>query len=407
MQQNQQDKSQSTILKTYELNHLERQFADILTAYHTNAPEQLQQIVLEELCKLLKLEKADYELDNNYPNYTLKHLKSPLIYTLNLQKGQIFNENHLRLSSMPLALQNNPILKHLHINLESLCFISQDEKSIEWEDGSVRVRVKDTQAQQYELESVEKQWEINQQKDWYRYNPNGRIFLPEPFKDASADFWQNDKNAFIAQNNKPLFYKKEYNDIEQLDADNQPNGRFLTPVSTLTAAFNAFEDPKFIQATQTKAPPNKAYIFLQRYGLEFQKQGDSIQLETTGETLVILEEPPFKPEVAQIILCDSENNHRCLVPVQPFYLDPKTSQTKGHLYQFTHDISGVIAQEKLGGEIYRDFWIYRHAENTISYTLNDAGQPEANNAAEALYLAYLYLATHEPEKAWNTLNIIQ
>src|SRR5690606_32353799 len=77
-------------------------------------------------------------------------------------------------------------------------------------------------------------------------------------------------------------------------------------------------------------------------------------------------------------------------------------------YPVRHDISGEIAEGRLK-EHFKTFptekkpqWRYPNSEQYVTFPLKD-GQPIADSASDALYLAYIYMASNQPEKAWTTL----
>jgi len=248
--------------------------------------------------------------------------------------------------------------------------------------------------------------------------------LPPYLSDACTDYWANEHDAFIAQNNQPSFFLSQREDglllqrnkpkfleklhgpqrrLEQLDAMSQATGRLITSKATLPPSLSAFEDPDFIQVTLDQDKPTDGLVSLPRYGLSFHLHDQTLHLDNTHFSLTQPSNPPFKSEVAQLILSDEQKNQQCIIPIQRFYLDDKTEQIKGHEYQFTHDTTAIIADKTITS--YSKPLIYSHSESSITYTLVD-GVPQPNNAAEALYLAYIYLATHETDKAWAVLTDI-
>jgi len=184
--------------------------------------------------------------------------------------------------------------------------------------------------------------------------------------------------------------------------DDEGNETGYTLTSAHSAVFNQFESNEFL-LTQKKATHTQIHVA--RYNLTFSLTPETIIYDETGEQ--VLEAVfPIAPAVAGLVLSHHEQA-RYLVPIARFYATDKESEVSD-FYPVVHDIDGTIAQSCLE-EHWRNhpptqkpLWHYHHSEGHISYQLKE-GQPIAENVADALYLAYIYLATNQPEKAWNTL----
>ncbi len=419
LQSNNTSQESLEIIANYDFNQSERQFADLLRVYHNQNPVALTNAIKTIACTSLGITNPDeHVMEGTYPIFTLTDSLSGIFYTIQAQEGQLFNANNLRYSEMPLELRNHPTLEHLQLDQEKMCFISMDKRTIEWTNG--RVRLTRNQHNSDALQSIQKIWKIKDQDAWYQYEaPVSWRSKPLPpyLTDASADSWANGTDAFIAQNNQPCFYLSQTTDapveryhaplrrLAQLDEVDPGALHLLTSKASLPPSFYSFENPEFIQVTRDNANPTNGRVFLPRYGLSFHLHEDQLSLDHTDFKLEAVAKPWFKPEVAQITLRDKEDNEQCIIPIQRFYLNEDTRQVDGHEYQFTHDTTAIIAKEKVNAMKKSKQWRYLHSESSITYTLVN-GVPQTNNAAEALYLAYIYLATHETDKAWDILTDI-
>ncbi len=127
-------------------------------------------------------------------------------------------------------------------------------------------------------------------------------------------------------------------------------------------------------------------------------------LEETGESVV--QGSPIHPHVAGLVLSQG-TYQRYIVPVARFYATEQDAEVSD-FYPVVHDTQGVIAAATLkehwlkSRPKFKPQWNYEKSETYVSFQLKE-GEPIADTAADALYLAYIYLATNQPEKAWKVL----
>jgi hypothetical protein len=110
------------------------------------------------------------------------------------------------------------------------------------------------------------------------------------------------------------------------------------------------------------------------------------------------------PHTAGIVLAKG-SNQRFIVPIACFYATTNHAKVSD-VYPVIHDTAGTIEKKCLEQDFryQKDspLWNYEGSMRYASFRLKD-GVPEADTAADALYLAYIYLASNEPQKAWAVL----
>ncbi len=361
----------------------------------------------------LKLESG------SFPVYRLT--KGTDVVEMNVLLGKFF-EKGLARSGVPFSLQNHPLMKHLNLHHAQDCLATADNefmilptegvrlfgsknKTIVQKDWTVQGQI-----QSYELRGLTKDHLAHRAK----YNGitplSLQTTLPKVLTDGTIDYWQNTsspKEGLLVQHNRPL-YRHESGRFIALDKDGKATPYQLTPLNPRWSAFlNSFESNAFILAEES---PSDTVFKLPRYNLSFclksGQQEPSLSLKETDEQ--IIECPsPIHPAVAGLVL-KNEQQTRYLVPVSRFYATEKGAQ-KSDYYPVVHDTQGTIANACLAHEwkrrppLEKPLWNYQNSEKSVSFRLKD-GEPIADTVADALYLAYMYLATNQTEKAWKILH---
>ena len=400
--QNQLTGQATTLMDKFALQKLVSEYEDRLGIYVANNPSALTTTIKTQACNLLKIAPAECELSGEYPIYKLNCLTNGQAFSINAPKGHIFNEQNLRLSPIPFELQSHPELQRLHLPSDLQWFISMDGLSFTSEDGNIRLKRDPTS--QNNITSIQKKWVINDAPaSWYELQTKQAMqSLPASLCDDNCASWANKKNAFVTKNNQPRYFLTQQG-IEQLDDHAKANKHYLQSSSRVHEALSSFEASTFLHVNLSQ-DQQTGTIELPRYGLNFIVDNDTLQLSHTPYTLTTSAASPFEAEVASITCEDPQKNQLCIVPVQRFYVDTNEAQTAGHQFKLTHDISALIEKDTLSNKPPSAI-SYTATEKTIAFPLI-GGVPQPNNASDALYLAYLYLATHEHEKAWNVLNTI-
>lgn len=332
---------------------------------------------------------------------------------LNLLKGH-FVVNGFAQVAMPIAIQQHALIRHLGLQAISPCLVNEDGNQVMLMDAGTSVRIIKTSRNTLLLY---KKWEIaGSQTEWllhplsrqhlaFRECHDGyheRDMLPEILKDGSMELWTSQDSSLLTQDRQPR-YLWQGDRIMLLDAQGAATESELRPLTDMQHhLLDQFESPDFMLHIQS---PTGSELSLPRYNLIFDQVDDNLYLRGSEE--YILNAPsPIDPLVAGLIL-SREGQSRYLVPVQRVMLGWLNPQTHCQLYPFKHDIYHVIPTDLLDIEeqqtVNRSIWHYQGSERTVSYPLEN-GEPQTNIPGDALYLAYLYLASNQPDKAWATLD---
>lgn len=447
-----------------ERKRVERIFQDYLQQVDKMVLKSMIKKIIGKNLNILSNDLVHFDLTGTYPYYTLAHSSHATEYTVNIEQGLIFKNSRANIP-MPLDLQSHPLLKRLGLLDATACYISPDNTSFEFDPIGLRIkREYDDRNRCYFVITIQKKWTVNGKEAWYdlqaltekqrseMYNSHNYVTynsvaylpsLPHSLKDGESEYWVNvedPKASFIAKNNQRLYALVPilesnsdkiigYN-YQRVASDNNDNSMeyYLNKASKYHAILSQFESSKdnassyeflppsnFVEVTLAKQPEDKGVAYFSRYGLSFELQDQKITLANTHYSLNIADDfsnnSPFKPEIAQLTL-QSEKNQLCIVPVQRFYFD-KEKQIDGERNRLTHDVANFIAHDQLTkGPWYfkneRDWpqWHYANSADSIQFPIID-GKPKPNNAADALYLCYLYLGSDESDKAWAVLEDIR
>ena len=339
--------------------------------------------------------------------------------TIDVLQGRCYI-NELAQSHLPLAIQNHPLFCSLALTENTECLMSNDEtimilQSADKNDVYLRYRNGNL--------TIEKNWTINNQTQRYRLIPLTKHHLahhennqaqdtnyhnlPKILKDGDMNYWDRTdtytNSGILVQQNTPIY---EFNEeFYPLDSNHCTTTHHLTNQSQNN--FSAFEDIDFqiVSMGQTQME-----VKLPRYDLTFvldttQSHKTYTCLET--DETVLAYSTPIHPKVAGVTLLHHKQK-RILVPIQRFYATEKNAHIS-EIYPVVHDIHGHIAEEALKNKWQvspppkEPLWHYTASEKTAQFKLNDDLTPIADTPADALYLTYIYLATHQTQKAWTQL----
>ncbi len=374
-------------------------------------PETIQSLV-DAMMNSLGVNVAHLRCVNEYPKFHYQDEAGTTVYTVNVELGRVF-QNGYSLTATPLDIINHPVTRRLGLNNESSCWLSEDENTILFKTGNVRMKKVSAAL------VIQKQW----MGQWYELKPltDKQQFLlgleatdvvknklSAILTDASIEAWVSETDTLLAQNQKPIYRVERSGSILQLDQNGLSNGCILTmPSSTYVKALTQFEDPGFFRVNLDQTTKTQGTIEFARYGLTLNISDNQITLPDTNYVLM----PPETSALGSDIACLSFSNDKdqiALVAVQPFYVAEPTRQMTGDYYKSTHDTTGHIAHYLLTEktpEKDQPAWNHHNSQRVITYKIVN-GEPKPDSAADALYLCYLYLASHETDKAWSVLNDI-
>jgi hypothetical protein len=346
----------------------------------------------------------------NFPLYTLVNKPDKKVEVDALQ-GKIF-ENGLAKAEVPLFIQNHPLIKQLGLEGERECLINSKGNylRIKRTEGDVHLFFNEKEL------TVQKEWCINGKTQLYElqaltsahqaYYANEKtpiaFLLPEVLTDGTMNYWKNtkDKQGLLIKNNIPAYLVRDGSKISPLNNKGFELSYQWAPLQPYESEiFQKFESDQFIIAYEDK---DNKIVTLPRYGLNFKvdKKANTIIHEATGEQVVSTSKP-IHPSVAGLVL-EEKNQQRVIIPVARFYNAPPDKL--GDFYPVIHDKYHFIPNQIVAqlGSQQKPQWNYGDSEHYASFQLVD-GEPIADTPADALYLAYMYLVTDQPEKAWNVL----
>ncbi len=353
-------------------------------------------------------------LIGTYPIYRLG------AYSINAELGLVYKHNQT-IMLLPRHMMQRPLIKHLGLDGVRLGFMSMDGQQFELMGAPKSTRLQG--------QAIQQKWSIAGVEDWYEWQPltvqqaqwfqsgcacASGMHLPMWLMDGGMMAWvrYDGRGAFITQNGIPAWGLNESRNLELLDADGRSLGFVLTQPTRALQVFSAFEWEALTQYRVNAKQPQTTCLTFVRYGLSIDVTGDRIRLDDSDYELHPLHPGAFKPTVAHLVLQEiNRESAVCLVPIQPFYVDHARQTIPGHYYELTHDTTLHIANTRLMQHWKKEaipvekqpLWQYQNTARFMTYRLIN-GHPTPNNAAEALYLCYLYLATHEHAKANAVLN---
>ncbi len=352
----------------------------------------------------------------NFPDYLCLNQESQPV-KINFLLGKLF-ENNMARTSLPLVIKHHPLIKHLGLDNQQECLMSADETYFVLPDkineiklfhngGRLIVQKKwqiDGFIQNYELHALSDKHQASQASS---FTPCVHSSLPAILTDNSMDFWQNTNSpncGLLIKNNVPLYLYQD-NEIHLLDKTGNLTGYRLNLLdSKWYSMLNAFESNDFILAHNDYS--ENTIIKLARYNLNFQIENKSTLILQETKEQVVARPSYIHPSISGLTL-KYDNYLRFIMPVARFY--PTLEGVKqGAFYPMVHDTTGKIAASFLNKKWKTHppkqipLWDYENSEKHLSLRIQD-DELIADKVADALYLAYTYLSTHQPEKAWKIL----
>jgi hypothetical protein len=380
------------------------------------------------------------------------------VFRINYLLGKIEDAHGFIYSPIPRELKENPLLAYLGLQEETSCFLEKKPSRPHYEGcycllGKCRFVQAQTQIEitllapdmgnESEHASIEKSqiryvvtrkfgehiYSLDclletQAKTFQLYEQepsiDERSSLPKFLtQDGSVQLWNSrDSHQLLFTSGQiPVYHARQEADadhsLKRVDESLQPLAR-LTSVNPVHALTAQFESANFTEILQNNDPNTVTIRFL-RYGISLlvSKDPATIFLSGTQDELLLDDDaaPHFSSEVACLKFTDGKTPY-CIVAVQPFYAAEEQSVPRGAYFSLAHDTTNTIASSYIA-EKYADkkkqpqpFWVYQNSESMIKYPIV-SGKLKADSPADALYLCYLYLATHQPEKAWSLLEDLQ
>jgi hypothetical protein len=391
---------------------------EVIARYKLFVSQQSELRVEESVKKtLLALGiSAEQGFKGTFPNYSI-FMNEAHTFKVDVLRGLIFEDELLK-TGVPFAIQHHPLIKQLGLQEVNTCLanpqgtyfvlqIPEGNVYLYYENNKLTVHKDwtiDGKTARYELQGLTPQHEASYANGSSVLNAD----LPSVLTDRAMNYWKNTHSAdkekgILVRNNIPL-YVCGHNKIKPLSNDPLKKSCSLISLKSLERQlFNAIESNQFIIAY---GDVKNTFVELPRYGLHFHKNKNTKKFinEATGEELVDAVSP-IHPSVAGLVL-EGKGQRRVLIPKMRFY--GLEEGVVSDFYPVVHDKNNLIAEYTLKKKwekqppAKKPMWDYQGSEDYVSFQIVN-GEPFADTPADALYLAYTYLVTNQPEKAWKTL----
>ena len=390
------------VIKTFELTQLQHTFKAWLQKMPVDSIVSSIKTILPNIGIVI----PDCHIEGTYPLFTLSNPTQSHSYSIDIESGRIFKGSQQYSNSLPSWLNKPQILFQFpDLGSDHSCLVSTYGTCVELIAVAIPTRIIQTR----NGISIQKKWMINGIDDWYEQQPLpikpqkaglpnvGPAIehnLPACLTDNSINIWVNTSGqAILTRHDKPIYHTNHAGHLERFD-----NSQVL--VISTDQRLLSFEDPAFF-CVNVDSVSQLGTIDFVRYGLSLNMNNSRVTLPDSAYELTSTDTSPFDPMIACLNFSDGRNQ-KCTVAVQRAYVDPnQVNPAVGDYYPLTHDRTGYIqtkeAQSTTGVPN------YENTENAITYPIVD-GKPKPNNAADALYLCYLYLITHKTEDAWAVLD---
>lgn len=338
---------------------------------------------------------------------------------LNVLQAKIYERN-LAQSGVPYSIQNHPLIKRLGLDSIEECLMSPDERTmVLLPETKSEIRLFNENGHL----TIQKKWCINEKANYFELKPlttrhqafyaNERLCvinssLPDVLIDDSMDYWQSLDNAeegLLIKDNVPIYHYKE-GKFTALDEQGKTFPYQLSQLPPkLCSIVNQFESNAFILFNEA-VDKSKSVIKLPRFDLNFDVLEEGLLVYPPTGEFVEEKNSPLHPTVLGLTLTkDCHSRH--IVPVSRFYLTHEGAES-GDYFRVIHDKTGRISTNSLEknwktkDKLNTNLWRHEKSATYVSFRLEN-NEPVADTVADALYLAYIYLATNQTEKAWKVL----
>lgn len=168
------------------------------------------------------------------------------------------------------------------------------------------------------------------------------------------------------------------------------------PTEKIYKIFDQFESKKYFVVYYDEAT-GQGTIHFRRYALRLNLLGtNQIRLNLNNKDWYLIQTPSLylKTQVAHLVFSsvDEPQQTMCLIPIQAFYND-ESKHKQGNYLHYTHDINQSIDHSQLNQST-----VHEKIES-YAYFMVRNNELIPTTFEHALYLCYIYLATHEYDKA--------
>jgi hypothetical protein len=425
----------------------------------------LKEIITKYNLSSQDISQCDIDADK-FPTLTFLYEDKPILF-VNLYQFKI-NLLKTRIESFPSDIQNeSPFKDYFHANLLPInCSMYANNRMLEFDylnqkyrytrkliakekednrDGVIerKFNINDSQKWYTLIHPSSKEWESlkpwlsvlpktlieNERNTWLRTSKDGSIQLifsssnhePEYIYDTKTQRLNLLKDHKITDNQLVLL-QKDTGQLELPQATNQEN----TTLKDYCTMLSAFEDPNFIECT-INSETKEAKIRLPRYNLTFTTKeiennlvlcladNPNVRIDISGYN-----QNPFKEFKHYLPLQEQSESGQIrkfvYLPKQLFYADSLVHS--GPYYQLKFDTSHHVNQQKSKLPEATEFgipdpqtnpslWKFTNEESFLVYSTNEDNTLRGESFVENIYLAYVYLGSHQPVKAFEILQNIE
>ena len=341
--------------------------------------------------------------------------------------GRLYRNDGKVRSHVPRYWKNAPILKHLGIEQEVMCWVTSDFSIVEF-DGSSSVRAINIDGRWL----WQKKWCLAGEEAWYEWRPLSshqayrygldpkeqgypsiQHRLPLWLCDDESDAWVNTvhRETVLLVQYQQISYCWQKDKALYKVANNHSVAAVCPLPTTYCEHLLRFENPQFIVYTQGSDDPI-GIIYFVRYALElhYDMAQDVIIHPGTQATLTMATAAPFSSEVSCLVFEKNMQAVLCLVPVQPFHVLTHEVSNLGQYYPLVQDTELYLATQYLSADYEKHHikkkdqlpWRYAHSEQYVQFNLVE-GVVKANTIADALFHIYCCLATHRLTDGWQLI----
>lgn len=337
-------------------------------------------------------------------------LGDQVLYVIHAEQCLVFQEA-MATQPTPIDILSHPITRYFGMDTCYSSFISADGLIIELKDSQTSLRF----IKRLENYSIQKKWvDTDGRVSWYELqalsleqsqywqiplapsNPTlGKILTQ---RDALLWVCEDPPHHFLLCNGleKPPYY----------GASGQLTDGRLTlchPTTWIHKRLKSFEAPEFIDVWED-SQEQKYNIDLSRYGLHLHATQEGIFMLYNDKKYALTDTADFFSSSAPHLLIQHGTQRHLIIPIQRF-INTKKRSAHNEYYELhldtAHSIANAILKELLGDNTLQ-CWQFSQTERCFIYTVTD-GNVQPQTPEEALYLCYIYLGTHQEDKAWAIL----
>lgn len=395
----------------------------------TMAPAQLQQ-TWQSVLQAVGITDVDLQITGQYPLFICTDSTTKaILYRINAERGTIFKgQSNRTYRTIPFEIKTHPLIRLLGLDKLDTCFVNPTEDTYWFETPGMNIRFIKVQ----DHWCLQKEWCINGASEWYELQPLtpeqqrewqmaahttlSYVTLPPILMDHDVYAWtavNNRHTVLLTQQLQPVILTNNAHNLTALSADGNATSYQLRHADDAAfQPFIQFDHQDFVTIHQIPGTPD-TQIHLSRYGLTFARSNSHQPFQLVNSLYELSAQPQhIAPEIASLHLIQGEDE-LLLVPIQRCYVD-LTQQKHGAYFRYRHDINNHVQQDCLQQrkKAFNDDpqatlpTAHRHSAHYVTYPLQN-GNPKPRNAEDALYLCYLYMASHQLEKAWAVLDDCQ